>query len=189
MALDILFLFSVICVASLPFARLYWKSQVEECRFGLFEIRDRLVLMVAKGELDINSSIFNHYYTMVNEILRLTEKMHFEGLIRALGSFKTSEAEMAEYRFQLKKLSEEVENAPEGVKKLAEDYYRALIEMLLVNSNFVSALYLYMRDRREIAKRLKVYNLVENHASQVAYACQEIESECEAVGLKTCLVV
>lgn len=183
MIFDILFILALTGIAVLPFIRMAWKSEVETCRFRMFSVRDRLVLLVAQEKLDREGILFGHYYKMSNDVLRLTEKMHFEGLFQALMEGKLSQAKIKEYNALMKQLNQLLKKADTEVRDVITDYYSVLREMTLVNSNLFSMVYVLSQYAFQDAMRDSLVKWAEKHDPKVAHVYRDVETERRQLGL------
>lgn len=177
MIADSLFVLAVSILASLPILFMVWKSYVEGARNRLYDVRGEFVVLVAKGSLKQDSAIFEHYYPLTNNILRSTEKMHLEGLLKSLGDSKISEAEMKLRHQRMRQVSAALQDAPEDVQDAVKDFYDALREILLLNSNFFSAAYVISKNHKAIGKNLKIMGFARKIQPEVATALRDIEKE------------
>lgn len=179
---DVLLVLAVVGFASLPFLHLLWKSEVEQCRYDLFAVRDKLVLMVAKGTLDRESVIFKHYYQQVNSVLSFAEVMDLEGIIRFLEKNKQRKEGIIALDKQLQGVRQVLQGAPSEVKETIQLYYQVLAKCLLINSNFFAAAYrLSRRQKTGLFKRFLEW--IKAREPKVATAFQTITSECNNVGI------
>ncbi len=183
MIADILFVVALVGIACLPFIRALWKSEVESCRFAMFSVRDNLVLMVAKGKLNKESIIFEHYYKMSNDVLRLTEKMHFEGLFQALIESKQSEAQIEAYQELIEQVHEALKNEDDEIRQIVSAYYKALIEITLINSNLFSIVYVISKKVMQDSMQKKAMIWASKHDPKPAKVFHDVEYEQVLIGL------
>lgn len=184
MITDFLYFLSVVGIGCIPLGRILWKSQVEGSRFKMFDVRDRLILLVAKKVLDKDSIIFTLYYKRVNNMLRLTEKMHLEGIIQAITVDRTSKAEVDKYNVYLNKIAESLKKEPKEVREVIEEYYNNINEMLLINSNFFYVAEQLSMNYKKLVERLQHWGVIEKDKhNRVSHAFKDIKSERETLGL------
>jgi len=180
---DIMFAISLVVLASLPFMRSLWKMRVESSRFRMFAVRDELVLLVAKGLLKKDSVIFTHYYRMSNDVLRMTDNMHFEGLFQALFTSKQSEAHREKRNQTIKIVHDQLKHEDECVRHAVLEYYEALIEMTLVNSNLFSMIHIISRKMLKKSFQEKAIKWASQHDPKPAMVFRDVEKEMCSVGL------
>jgi|GEM_PF-2060471 len=183
MIADILFVIALVGIATLPFIRALWKSEVELCRFNMFAVRDNLVLLVAKGTLEKDSIIFQHYYKMTNDVLRLTEKMHFEGLFQALAENKQSETQIDAYKKTIEKVHKDLKHENDEVREVITSYYAALIEMTLINSNLFSVVYVISKKVMKNSLQKKAMQWASKHDPKPAMIFDDVKKERALIGL------
>lgn len=140
MIYGMLFFLSIIGIAFMPIMRLVWQSEIESCRYKLYEVRSRLVALVASRQLAKDSVIFNYYYPRINKVLRFTESMHLEGLISFLREERRSAKEIEDLNVRLREVRSALQGMPDNVKTVIEKYYTVLQETLVINSNFFKVL-------------------------------------------------
>lgn len=178
-----LFLVSLIGLSSLPFLRMLWRSEIEACRYSLFEVRDRLVILVAKNELSRDSEIFRYYYPRINRVLRMTEKVHLEGLIQFLLSNNESKEEFDKDQDEFNEVIARVTDSPEDVKRAIEQYYSTLRDSLIISSNFFNVVFLISRHYGRIAERLQLFQWAQRREPRIASAYDKLRTESRLVGV------
>ncbi|MFQ5954302.1 MAG: hypothetical protein ACE5JZ_04485 [Kiloniellales bacterium] len=185
MVYDLLYVVCIIGIVSIPMIWLLWKSQVETCRYALFDVRDKLVYFVASGILQKDGEIFRFYYPNVNRVLHFTEAVQLEELIRVLKGGEITPEEFAQYSAKIESVGREVKQAPEEIKEAIGNYYTAFRDIIFINSNFFAAIYLFLLHRGQIIERFRQIGIV-RHEPEEADAIRRIETECRDVGLVTC---
>jgi len=180
---DILFVLALAGLASVPLIRMAWKAEVESCRYAMYAVRDQLILLVATGKLSEDSVLFQHYYKRSNDILRLTEKMHLEGLYQALISTQLSEGRVAEHRERLRKVHDILNKADPEVKEVVQSYYSAIIELMMVNSNLFSFVKVVTGHRLKQTLRDKMISWAEKKDPKTAEVYNVVSQERCVLGL------
>lgn len=181
--LDVIFVLALSCIAILPFIRMAWKSEIESCRYKIFAVRDNLILLVASGKLDEDSLLFRHYYKRTNDILRLTEKMHFEGLYQALASTKLSKQRITDHKERITSIEKIINDSDAQVKEAITAYYEAVIELMMVNTNIFSFVYVVTNHRIKETMRSKLIAWAEKNDPKSAEIFHSVESERIALGI------
>ncbi len=181
--LDILFALALSCIAILPFIRMLWKSELESCRYSIFAVRDHLVLLVASGKLDDDSLLFRYYYKRTNDILRLTEKMHFEGLYQAILSTKLSKQRIADHKERMVSIQKIIHDSDPQVKDAIEAYYDAVIDLMMVNTNIFSFVYVVSNHRLKESLRQKLMAWAEKKDPKSAKIFHSVESDKHLLGI------
>lgn len=181
--LDLIFILALSCIAILPFIRMAWKSEIESCRYKIFAVRDNLVLLVASKKLDESSLLFRHYYKRTNDILRLTDKMHFEGLYQALTSTKLSKQRIVDHKERMVNIQKIISESDPQVKDAITAYYEAVIELMMVNTNIFSFVYVVSNHRIKETMRGKLMTWAEKNDPKSAEIFHSVESERSTLGI------
>ena len=182
MAFDILFIISVAVLASIPILWLLWKSQIEDCRFRLFAVRDDLVFLIATEKIDRDNIAFRYYYENVNRTLALTETVHLEELINFIKGEKFSADNYSKYKETMSDVFRAVNEGPDSFREAITQYYLTLREIILINSNFFVATYLALKHRRKLYERLLQMGVLRKEPKAVK-AVEQLENECENMDL------
>lgn len=186
MIYDILFFLAIVGVAALPFIRGLWKSELENCRYQLFSVRDDLVYHVANNDLDKDSEIFNYYYSHVNKALRVTEPLTLQSVIQFLSTDEVSKEDFDNHKKLLESFKVTLQDAPNELRESIKSYYEALRDMILINSNFFSVAYLLYRNHAKVAERISILGWAGRREPKVADAFATIKNDCDRVGLAAC---
>src|SRR6266446_3931370 len=133
----------VIWCASILFlvARARHKAKLEQYRYRLFECRDNLFLLVAKGELSEDSSLFKETSRMINTLICNVERF-------SLGLFVTAYLNADERNFsdqvQTEKFLNELSSAPAPVQDVIKNFFRTVMS-ILHDSSLLLRIILYLR--------------------------------------------
>lgn len=124
---------------------LHMRTVRMKASFNLYRVRDRFVLLVAKGVLPEESRAFKHYYGRINGLLTAAPNVGLDDILETIfrkmkpGEF---DAVLSKAREQAKQMLEDPVMQRADVRDVVADYYRALNMMILSHSSIVRVLYL-----------------------------------------------
>lgn len=150
-------------IASFGFAIVMNRLRRTRATYELYAVKDRFILLVAKGVISEDSILFKHYYKRTNMLLQYAPNI---GLDQAYKSFlflntknKYTKTTFAE---QLEKAKEETEKVLQSkeleidsVSEAVEMYYSANMEMILAHSSITRFFYYALKHKLLNSKTLK----------------------------------
>ncbi|MCH8994265.1 MAG: hypothetical protein IH959_04775 [Chloroflexi bacterium] len=134
----LLVLGSSIWAARVSLARDAWKVQ----KYRLYEVRDNLIYLTVIGKLNESDFVFQEFYGATNHFINYSERINLDSLIRAARAAREKGLDPAE-KDKLDRLRAALQSCDEDVRKVANSFYLALLEIMIENS-----LPLRMIDRR-----------------------------------------
>ncbi|GAB6386486.1 hypothetical protein [Stutzerimonas marianensis] len=142
----ILFFLVAGILASIFFSVLMNRLRRRKATYKLYEVRDKFVLLVAKGELSEDSPVFKYFYKRINTLLQYAPNI---GLDDALKSFiLSSHANSPDFKNAIQraksntdKIMKSKELESEAVAEAVKGYFLANREMVLSHSSLTRLLY------------------------------------------------
>lgn len=99
-------------------------------RYKLFAVRDELIWLVAQGAIREDDSAFRYLYEMLNAVIP-AKPLTLGQAISVLKSSHVADKEKLEF------FRRTLEHEDKGVRKVAVDFYSAIIDIFLAKSLFV----------------------------------------------------
>lgn len=125
--------------------RKYIEAARLRAQFGLFAVRDSLVLLVASGVLKEDNPVFEYHYKRVNSLLKAAPNIGVDDILHAVFNhpkeFKDFDKVLLETEAKIKQLFDNPAMKEADVKRVVESYYLALETVLLTHSSFLRVIY------------------------------------------------
>lgn len=125
--------------------RKYIESARLRAQFGLFAVRDSLVLLVASGKIKEDNPVFEYHYKRVNALLKAAPKIGVDDILHAVffhpNEFKNFDKTLIKAEARLKEIFDNPIMKEADVKEVVESYYRAMEAVLLTHSSYLRAGY------------------------------------------------
>lgn len=125
--------------------RKYIEAARLRAQFGLFAVRDSLVLLVASGMIKEDNPVFEYHYKRVNTLLKAAPKIGIDDILHTVFNhpkeFKDFDKVLIETEARIKQLFDNPVMKEADVKRVVESYYRALETVLLTHSSFLRVVY------------------------------------------------
>ncbi len=118
-----------------------YKATLEEYRYRLFECRDRLFLLVAKGELSEDSLLFEETSRMINTLIPKVEKFTLKLFVK---SYLRADERNFSDEARTERFLNELSAAPAPVRNVITDFFRAVM-MILHDSSILLRVILRLR--------------------------------------------
>lgn len=127
--------------------RVWQKIDEDRCRYKLFDVRDRINLLVVEGALERDSAIYEVVYGLVNATLRDMRDVTPKQLAAAYLEY---EKRTLTPTTQMRRFREELKTADPRVLEALDSYFGALISILKRNSPALR-MYLWAKPLAELA--------------------------------------
>jgi hypothetical protein len=133
-------LFIIHVVIFLFFVIYFFNKNIETTRlkslYNLYDIRDRLIYLVASDITDEKNKLFSYYYTRINHILKLTPNVGLDDLLDQLTRNSTSiESSIRKAKKELNEVLSDHLMENNEVKQIVEDYYNGVRTLVLSHSS------------------------------------------------------
>lgn len=131
-------------ITSFIFSHLINKIRRKKATFGLYEARDKFILLAASGKVDEDSPFFKYYYKRINTLLSHAPNIGIDDAVKMLiknrrnGNF-SKDMENARLEHERVQKCKEIED--EDAAEAAKFYYIATREMILAHSSIVRLTY------------------------------------------------
>lgn len=139
---------AVFIFAFLVFYSLILRSSRLRAKFKLYEIRDKLILLVAQEKLSEDNPIFVHFYHRVNSIIGDIPFIGLDDVLHAVLTFNGSK----DYKNAIKKTEAKLERLLKDpslenaeVRAVVRDYLSAVEYTIIVHSSWMRVFYLASR--------------------------------------------
>ena len=155
MTLYIVFFLFIGCLCFVFLGKKLMTSLQKEAEYGLYNVRDRLVLLVAEDILKEDGDVFSHYYERINFILNAAPSIGLDDILKNMfTNFETEEdldqaLEAAKTRLDSLLTSEEFKE--KIVCDVVEEYYQSLNVAILAHSSILRTINFFaIRAVREV---------------------------------------
>ncbi|MBX3611119.1 MAG: hypothetical protein KF871_14605 [Hydrogenophaga sp.] len=135
----------VFLVAAFVFYHLFLRSARMRARFRLYEVRDRLILLVARQQLAEESQVFRHCYGRVNELLAAMPDVGVDDILEVVLSRRKNEDfdhALMQARARLARISQDDALTDDDVKSVVRDYFAAVEYSILTHSRWMRVFFL-----------------------------------------------
>lgn len=128
----------------------FWhmKTQRLQACYNLYQVRDALVLLVARGVLPEDSRVFKHYYERINILLAVAPKVGIDDMLEQIFNKVSPEefdATLNAARRQAKQMEADPLMKHDDVRQVVADYYIAIRALILSHSSLLKAAYVVSR--------------------------------------------
>ncbi|MGZ8256493.1 MAG: hypothetical protein ACXWTX_01850 [Gallionella sp.] len=125
--------------------RKYIESARLRAQFGLFAVRDSLVLLVASGKIKEDNPVFEYHYKRVNALLKAAPKIGVDDILHAVffhpNEFKDFDKTLIQAEAKIKQLFDNPIMKEADVKEVIESYHVAMGAVLLTHSSMLRVVY------------------------------------------------
>lgn len=135
----------VFAIAAVVFYVLFLRSARMRARFRLYEVRDKLILLVAREQLSEEDHVFRHLYGRVNGLLQAMPNVGVDDILHVVLSQRRNEdfdQALAQARTRLAKLSRDPAIDDADVKSVVRQYFSAVEYSILTHSSWMRVFFL-----------------------------------------------
>jgi len=101
--------------------------------YKLYKVRDDFVYLVAQGKLQERDRLFQSFYRASNFFIQHTNHITLKSLVAAFRDARERKLDPAE-KENWKQIHEELQHQDQAVVTVAQEFYQALLDILLENS-------------------------------------------------------
>ena len=102
-------------------------------KYKLFEIRDRLIRLVAEDKLREDSLVFEYFYRAIDFFIRHTDQLTLESLVGALHQAQERGLDPAAEQ-ELGRMQSALDQECPEVREVVSDFYATMMQILMENS-------------------------------------------------------
>lgn len=102
-------------------------------KYKLFEIRDRLIRLVAEDKLREDSVVFEYFYRTIDFFIRHTDQLTLESLVGALHQAQERGLDPAAEQ-ELGRMQRALDQECPEVREVVSDFYATMMQILMENS-------------------------------------------------------
>jgi hypothetical protein len=134
---------TLLAVTALVLFASYWHSRYLLTRdaakiqkYRLYKVRDELVYLVARGELSEHESVFQHFYKVINFLIKHSDSLNLSSFVAALRKARQQGIDPATVEAQ-EAIRHELQTKDESVEAVVYTFYTAVLEIILENSSLI----------------------------------------------------
>ena len=120
------------------------KGMQTEALYGLYDVRDRLIALVADGTLSEDGETFYHYYDRVNSVLNVAPNIGVDDILHGIFSKFDNPDDFEEALAHAKQRRQTILQSTDFESKevclVVEDYYRSIRKAILAHSSILRIL-------------------------------------------------
>lgn len=138
----------IFVVAAAVFYQLFLRAARLRARLRLYEVRDKLILLVAQDRMTEDQPVFKHLYGRVNQLLQSTPHVGVDDILQVVLSQRRDEDfdhALAQARARLARLSKDPVMNDDAVRTVVREYFAAVEYSILTHSSWMRAFFLLSR--------------------------------------------
>lgn len=142
-----LHLFILLVIAGAAYVAHVRTLRLRAC-YGLYRVRDAFVLLVARGVLQEDSRVFQHYYGRISQLLDDAPNVGIDDMLETIfrrGAPADFDKTLARAANQAKKMASDPAMNEPAVRQAVADYYVAIRAVILSHSSVLKLAYVVSR--------------------------------------------
>ena len=124
------------------YRNVYKKEMQADNRYKLYKIRDDLIFLVAKGAIEEDDFIFKTFYEWTNTYIQKIHKFTLKEINKAMQEAK-QKGYLKEIEEFTAKMEQELAHKDKEVKKVTQEFFQTMGEILIRNSLTVKLIVRY----------------------------------------------
>lgn len=110
------------------------KADAQIQKYRLYEIRDKLIWLVAEDKLSEESSVFQFFYRSVDFLIRHTDQLNLKSVVGALREAENRGLSPSTQNEEFERMQNWLERARPEVRDVVARFYETMIHILVENS-------------------------------------------------------
>lgn len=130
LAMLALYLFFATVFVYIVYRFAYYRAKQMQNKYFLYKVRDDLILLAVRGQLDEDEFLFREFYPIVNELVNQINSFRFKHILRAI---RSQEGKVMKREF-VENFQREIAGKPKEVVKVFNDFFSSIFYIIYRNS-------------------------------------------------------